>query len=152
MIDSLPFWVEALASVLLVVGGFFALVGTLGLVRLRDFVMRLHGPTKVSTLGIGMLLIASMLLVIFGEGRFGIHELLITLFLFLTAPISAHLLVRAALKIDPSLRSGAGTGNGGRTVGGTEGGTEGGPAGGAVGAATDSAEGQDGGDAANPRR
>jgi multicomponent K+:H+ antiporter subunit G len=106
MIDSLPFWVEALASVLLVIGGFFALVGTLGLVRLRDFVMRLHGPTKVSTLGIGMLLIASMLLVIFGEGRFGIHELLITLFLFLTAPISAHLLVRAALKIDPQLRSG----------------------------------------------
>jgi multicomponent K+:H+ antiporter subunit G len=106
MTETLPFWVEALASALLVIAGFFALVGTLGLVRLRDFVMRLHGPTKVSTLGIGMLLIASMLLVIFGEGRFGIHELLITLFVFLTAPISAHLLVRAALKIDPRLRGG----------------------------------------------
>jgi multicomponent K+:H+ antiporter subunit G len=107
MIETLPLWVELSASVLLVAGGFFALVGTIGLVRLRDFVMRLHGPTKVSTLGIGLLLIASMLIMTFGGGRLAVHELLITLFVFMTAPISAHLLVRSALKMDPRLRGGA---------------------------------------------
>jgi multicomponent K+:H+ antiporter subunit G len=96
------------ASVLLVTGGFFALVGTIGLVRLRDFMMRLHGPTKVSTLGIGLLLIASMLVMTFG-GQLAVHELLITLFVFMTAPISAHLLVRAALKANPKLRAGTAT-------------------------------------------
>jgi multicomponent K+:H+ antiporter subunit G len=105
MTESLPFWVEVAASVLLVTGGFFALVGTIGLVRLRDFMMRLHGPTKVSTLGIGLLLIASMLVMTFG-GQLAVHELLITLFVFMTAPISAHLLVRAALKANPKLRAG----------------------------------------------
>jgi multicomponent K+:H+ antiporter subunit G len=104
MTETLPLWVEVLASLLLVAGGAFALVGTIGLVRLRDFAMRLHGPTKVSTLGIGLLLIASMLIVTFGAGRLAVHELMITLFLFLTAPIAAHLLIRSALKLRPDLR------------------------------------------------
>ena len=51
---------EALIALLLVVGGSFALVGAIGLVRFRDFFMRLHAPTKASTLGVGGVLVASM--------------------------------------------------------------------------------------------
>jgi multicomponent K+:H+ antiporter subunit G len=100
----LPLWVEVLASLLLLAGGGFAMVGAIGLVRLRDFAMRLHAPTKVSSLGIGLLLIASMLITTFGAGRVAVHELMITLFVFMTAPVAAHLLVRAALKLNPELR------------------------------------------------
>jgi multicomponent K+:H+ antiporter subunit G len=104
MTESLPLWIEVPASLLLVAAGAFALIGTIGLVRLRDFAMRLHGPTKVSSLGIGLLLIASMIIMPFGGGRLGVHELMITLFVFMTAPISAHLLIRAGLKTQPDLR------------------------------------------------
>lgn len=104
MTETLPLWIEVPISLLLLAGGAFTLLGSIGLTRLRDFLMRVHAPTKVSTLGIGLLLIASMLLTLFGGGRIAVHELLITLFLFMTAPISAHLLVRAALKRRPELQ------------------------------------------------
>lgn len=101
--SELPFWIDALAAALVVVGVGFALVGSIGLVKLSDFLKRLHGPTKASTLGVGCVLIASMLYFA-GTGRPALHELLISLFVFLTAPVSAHLLVKAAMRLDPRLR------------------------------------------------
>ncbi len=53
--------VELLASLFLVVGGVFALIGSIGLARLPDLFMRLHGPAKATTLGVGGILVASML-------------------------------------------------------------------------------------------
>lgn len=90
--------IEWLAAIFILVGAFFLLVGAIGLVRLPDFYMRLHAPTKASTLGVGGVLIASMLVSV-GHGRPGIAELLITLFLFVTAPVSANLLAQAALHL-----------------------------------------------------
>ena len=87
-----------LAAVLLLVGAFFLLVGAIGLVRLPDFFMRLHAPTKASTLGVGSFLLASML-VSMARGSVGFAELLITLFLFVTAPVSANLMAQAALHL-----------------------------------------------------
>jgi multicomponent K+:H+ antiporter subunit G len=89
---------EVAISFFLVAGGFFALAGAIGLARLPDFFMRLHAPTKATTLGVGGALIASMLYFI-GSGRPVVHELLITLFLFLTAPVSALMLAQAALHL-----------------------------------------------------
>lgn len=88
---------EMLLSILILAGALFTFIGSLGLVRLRDFYTRLHAPTKATTLGVGSLLIASALYFSTqGEGV-SLHELLITLFLFITAPVSAHLLAKAAL-------------------------------------------------------
>ena len=105
----LPLALDLLLAVLLVIGAAFALIGSWGLARLSDFFKRLHGPTKASTLGVGCVLIASMLYFTFRPGATGasLHELLITLFVFLTAPISAHLLVKAALALDPGARPAA---------------------------------------------
>ncbi|NKN34617.1 Na+/H+ antiporter subunit G [Marichromatium bheemlicum] len=90
---------EVILSALILLGALFTFIGSLGLARLEDFYTRLHGPTKATTLGVGSLLIASM--VYFstrGEGL-SLHELLVTLFLFITAPVSAHLLAKAALHL-----------------------------------------------------
>ena len=89
---------EAGISLCLFVGGFFALVGSIGLVRLPDYLMRLHAPTKATTLGVGGILAAS-LLYSFAHGRFVVHEVLIVLFLFMTAPVSALMLARAAIRL-----------------------------------------------------
>jgi multicomponent K+:H+ antiporter subunit G len=88
--------IEFLISFFLLVGGFFGLVGAIGLARLPDFLMRLHGPTKATTLGVGGVLIAAVLYFV-GSGRWVVHELLIAVFLFVTAPVSALMLARAGL-------------------------------------------------------
>ncbi len=88
---------EALVALLLLAGSFFVLVGSFGLVRLPTLMQRLHVPTKATTLGVGGILIASMLFFVFTTGRVSVHELLITLFLFLTAPVSAYMLAKAHL-------------------------------------------------------
>lgn len=93
-----PVWLDMLAALLLVVGGVFALVGAIGLVRFPDFFMRLHAPTKATTLGVGGVLLASMVLG-WARGEPAVHELLITLFLFVTAPVSANLMAMAALHL-----------------------------------------------------
>jgi multicomponent K+:H+ antiporter subunit G len=87
---------DILVSVLLLVGSFFILVGSIGLFRLPDFFMRLHGPTKSTTLGVGGMLLAAVVHAI-GDGV-TLRELLITLFLFITAPVSAFLLGQAGLR------------------------------------------------------
>lgn len=89
---------EYAVSFFLLVGAFFLLVGSFGLVRLPDFFMRLHSPTKASTLGVGGVLIASMLW-FWGHGTLSLHEVLITLFVFVTAPVSANVLAKAALHL-----------------------------------------------------
>jgi multicomponent K+:H+ antiporter subunit G len=53
---------------------------------------------------VGCVLIASAIFFTVQRGSVSLHELLITLFLFLTAPVSAHLLVKALLKEQPQLR------------------------------------------------
>lgn len=90
---------EIVVVTLLVVGCFFTLLGGVAMVKLSDFFRRLHGPAKASTLGVGCILFASI--VYHWVNGSGVHprELLITVFLFLTAPISAHLMSRAALSL-----------------------------------------------------
>ncbi|MCB5191364.1 Na+/H+ antiporter subunit G [Methylobacillus arboreus] len=90
---------EVLLSVLIVTGALFTFIGSLGLARLRDFYTRLHGPTKGTTLGVGCLLIASSIFFSSQGDGLSLHEVLITLFLFITAPISAHLLAKSALHL-----------------------------------------------------
>jgi len=90
--------IEWLVAGLIVVSAFFLLVGAIGLSRLPDFFMRLHAPTKASTLGLGGVLIVSIILGIV-NGRAGIAELLITLFIFMTAPVSANMLAQAGLHL-----------------------------------------------------
>jgi multicomponent K+:H+ antiporter subunit G len=96
--NDLPLWMQWIVAGLMVVGGVFALVGAIGMLRFRDFYMRLHAPTKATTLGVGGVLLAS-LAVSWWRGEFGLPEFLITLFLFVTAPVSASLLAQAAMHL-----------------------------------------------------
>ena len=88
---------DILVSLLLLVGAGFTLLGSFGLARLPDFFMRLHGPTKATTLGVGAIIIASLIHVGTAETDAGPRELAVALFLLITAPVSAHLLSKAAL-------------------------------------------------------
>jgi multicomponent K+:H+ antiporter subunit G len=94
----MPLWIEVLVSLFLILGSLFTLIGAIGLYRLPDFFTRLHGPTKATTLGVGGLIIASMIFFSSQGPGLSLHELLIALFLFITAPVSAHMLAKAAMQ------------------------------------------------------
>lgn len=89
---------EIMVSFFLLVGAFFTVVGSIGMIRLPDLFMRLHAPTKASTLGLGSFLIAAMIYSAF-QGRFGFAELFITFLAFVTAPVSANLIAQAAIHL-----------------------------------------------------
>ena len=93
----MEFWIELTVSVFLVVGAIFVFIGSFGLAKLPDFYTRLHAPTKATTLGMSCLLIASMVIVTHRQGYLSLHELLITLFLLITAPVTAHMLAKTAM-------------------------------------------------------
>ena len=97
MSTDMALWQQIVLAVFLVTAGIFGLVGSFGLIKLPDPMTRLHAPTKATTLGVGGVLIASMLYFFFAKGHLSFHELMITLFLFLTAPITAHFLAKANL-------------------------------------------------------
>ncbi len=90
----------AAAGILVVLGAFLAFSGSLGLLRLKTFYERVHPPTMGTTLGTGLILIASMLHFTAAESRPVLHEILIGLFMTVSTPVTYMLLVRAALHRD----------------------------------------------------
>lgn len=87
-------WQEIVVSAFLIMSGVFGLVGSYGLIKLSDPLARLHAPTKATTLGVGGILFASMLYAFFDHGQLSFHELLVAIFLFLTAPITANFIAK----------------------------------------------------------
>ena len=90
--------IDAITALLLLVGAFFVAVGSIGLARLPDIFTRLHGPTKATTLGLGAIILAIMIHETERLGRPELAELAISVFLFMTAPVVAHLVSKAAIK------------------------------------------------------
>lgn len=81
------------AGICLLIGAGFIAVGVIGLLKFDDPMTRLHAPTKVGTMGIGMLLLASILYAAANDAS-AIHALLIMAFLFVTAPVSANFIAK----------------------------------------------------------
>jgi multicomponent K+:H+ antiporter subunit G len=99
---ELPAWAAIFTALLLLLGAGLALTGSVGLLRLRSFYERMHAPTLSSTLGLGCILIASMLFFTLLESRLVVHEALIGVFMAATTPVTLTLLARAALYRDRS--------------------------------------------------
>ena len=81
-------------TALIVVGSFFLLVGTVGLLRLPDVYNRLHATSKATTLGAASMFLAGF--VYYGPRGPGLTSLVGIAFLFLTAPTGGHMIARAA--------------------------------------------------------
>lgn len=86
-----------LTEAILLVGSFFVLVGSIGLIRMPDVYNRLHSATKLITLGGSSILLATALRL--GPTSAGTKALLCIVFLYLTAPVGAHMVARAAERL-----------------------------------------------------
>ena len=88
------------AALLVLAGASLALIGSIGLLRMKTFYERVHPPTMGTTLGTGLVLIGSMIFFTIHESRPVLHEVLIGVFMTLNTPVTYMLLVRAALHRD----------------------------------------------------
>jgi multicomponent K+:H+ antiporter subunit G len=95
--SEIPSWAALPAGILLIAAGLLAAIGSFGLLRMPSFLARMHSPAMGNTLGLGSVLVASMLVTSAASARPVIHELLITLFVVMTAPVTAMMLARAAI-------------------------------------------------------
>lgn len=96
----MPFFVELIVSAFVLAGAGFALIGALGLARMPDFFMRVHLPTAGTTLGVGCTLIGSVMYFSVLQHTLSLHEFLISMFLFITAPVSSHMMAKVALHLN----------------------------------------------------
>jgi len=99
-LDDFPLWAAILVSLLLLLGSGLTLLGTIGLVQFKSFYERIHAPTLGSTCGAGGVLMASILFFSVLQSRLVLHEVLITVFVTVTTPVTLMLLGRAAIYRD----------------------------------------------------
>ncbi|NEN75127.1 sodium:proton antiporter [Pelistega sp. NLN82] len=95
MTTAIPFIPSLIIATLLVIGGLITLIGSLGLLRFPDFTGRIHATTLGNTLGTIFVLSASIILSWYLDDRVFFHEIVIVIFLFITSPVSAMLLMRS---------------------------------------------------------
>jgi multicomponent Na+:H+ antiporter subunit G len=95
---------EILNAALIVLGGLFMLLAGVGVARMPDMFMRMQAATKAATLGVGCMLLAVALH--FGDLGVATRALLVTAFVFLTAPVAAHVMARAAYSVGVPLWEG----------------------------------------------
>lgn len=99
-VEVFSWWAAILVAILLVLGGLITLIGALGLARLQSFYQRMHGPAITVTLGAGCILVASMMYFTVSQSRLVIHEILISIFVLMTAPVVAMLIMRTGVYRD----------------------------------------------------
>ncbi|MGD9330389.1 MAG: monovalent cation/H(+) antiporter subunit G [Desulfobacterales bacterium] len=87
---------EWITAIFILLGALFCLVAAIGLLRLPDTLTRMHAATKAGTLGAGMIMAA--VAVFFTDIGTVLRALLGLVFLYMTAPVGAHLIGRAAYR------------------------------------------------------
>jgi multicomponent Na+:H+ antiporter subunit G len=85
---------EWIAAILLVAGSIFMLLSALGTLRFPDIFTRMHAATKALSFGVGLMLSACV--IYFNDSWTIIQALIIIIFIFLTAPVAAHMIGRVA--------------------------------------------------------
>ena len=93
----LPLWAEITVAALVLIGALVALLGSFGLLRLRNFFERIHAPAIIATLGCWCVMYGALLYFSFRGQGLAVHLLLIAVFIAITVPITTIFLMRASL-------------------------------------------------------
>ena len=104
-LQTIPLWLAVPIALLLLLGSFLTLLGTIGLVQLKSFYDRLHTPTLGTSWGVASIALSSMLLFSWLGGRVVLHEAVLAIFVMITTPVTLMLLGRAALHRDRAEKS-----------------------------------------------
>lgn len=86
---------EILAGVFLALGGFFVLVGGVGMLRMPDLYTRMHAASVTETMGTLLIMIGLMILAGWTLASFKLFAIL--MFLLFTGPVAAYAVANTAL-------------------------------------------------------
>lgn len=94
--ETIEFILDIFVIVFLITGTFFVLSASIGVIRFPDVYTRLHASTKAATLGIAGIMIGAFIFLYAEHGIVSGKLILGIIFVLLTAPVSAHMIGRAA--------------------------------------------------------
>jgi multicomponent Na+:H+ antiporter subunit G len=97
-------WNDIIAGLLLIIGSAFTLIAAIGMIRFPDLLLRMHAATKAGTMGVGLILIGVM--IHFMHWEVTLKAFITITFTFITVPIGAHMIARAAYFINIPLWDG----------------------------------------------
>jgi len=89
-------WIETIVLILIVAGTLITLISSIGIIRFPDVYTRAHATTKSATMGILCILLGAFVYFLFKHQVFSVRLLLGIVFVFLTAPVSSHMIIRSA--------------------------------------------------------
>ena len=94
---DLPLWAQILVAALVFFGALIALMGSVGLLRLKSYFERVHAPSIIATMGCWLIMHATWIYFSVSGQGFVMHSVLIAIFIAVTVPITTIFLMRAAL-------------------------------------------------------
>lgn len=94
---DLPLWAQILVAALVFFGALIALMGSVGLLRLKSYFERVHSPSIIATMGCWLIMHATWIYFSVSGQGFVMHSVLIAIFIAVTVPITTIFLMRAAL-------------------------------------------------------
>ena len=94
---AMPLWAQIAVGALTLTGALIALLGSLGLMRLKSYFERVHAPSIIATMGCWLIMWATFIYLSTSGHGLGLHALLIAIFVALTVPVTTIFLMRAAL-------------------------------------------------------
>ena len=95
--------IEAIVTVFILIGTFFSFLSAIGLIRLPDVYTRSHAASKSTTLGVLCTLFGTFLYFLVSDSYISVRLILGIFFVFLTAPVSAHMISRSAYRSNVKL-------------------------------------------------
>lgn len=89
---------EWVGAILILIGSIVSVISAIGIIRFHDIYSRAHAATKTTTLAVLTTLVGVFIYMIFGEGYMNVRLMLGIVFVFITAPVSGHLVLRASYR------------------------------------------------------
>ena len=89
---------ELIGAILILIGGIVSVLSAIGMIRFPDIYSRAHAATKTTTLAVLLALTGAFLYFWFAESFISVRLILGIIFVFLTAPVSGHLILRASYR------------------------------------------------------
>ena len=89
---------ELIGAILILIGSIISMISAVGIIRFRDVYSRAHAAKKTTTLAVLLTLTGVFIYFWLGEGYISVRLSLVIVFVFITAPVSGHLVLRAAYR------------------------------------------------------
>lgn len=89
---------ELVGAILILIGSIISIISAIGIIRFHDIYSRAHAATKTTTLAVLITLVGTFIYVWLGESHMSVRLMLGIVFVFITAPVSGHLVLRAAYR------------------------------------------------------